>query len=319
MTTNPSDPSSDAQAATAPAATEPPPVKRKSSKPWWLLLVLGVILLVGYLTEMRAREIFIAALGVAVTFVGSTLQHKDDERRHREHQEELRNIKEAIREARTPPALRPPEAQGMTEQQWQESLEKKYGLPAGKIAEELPVFLQKIKGNHTASLWERAKAAKELGYFDEAEKLFLGNAAELEQEQKQRLAIIAESYENAGRSSQSLRHHDVAIVHLQKAAQYIDQNQAPVRLAEILYTLAQCLDSTGRCGEAEAILRHVITLQEENLGTTHPSVLCSRNVLANAMAGQGKLGEAEIESRSTLKSCEDILGEYTSCYSLLSS
>jgi len=160
-----------------------------------------------------------------------------------------------------------------------------------------------------ASLWERANAAYAKENFDEAEKLFVENAAEQERAQTPNVANMIESYEKAGRSAQKARRYQAAIGHLEKAVEDIDQRQDPIRWAEMLDNLAYVWWDASQYLKAEVIWREVAKQREESLGVKHTDTITSRNNVACVLFSQGQYAEAETQGQAAMKLREEVLGK----------
>ena len=183
-------------------------------------------------------------------------------------------------------------------------LRSELGLPAGTLVKELPAFALELYNRSDTTLLMRARAAYALDRFDEAEKLSLESAAQDRQgyesaqrvEEGRRKRAIA-GYELAGYSARQRVQRADALKHLREAEQLTDRDRSPQDWAEVQYAIADLLIAQGRCNSAEDILRSVIEVRTQVLGTEHPDTLGSRGTLAIALAAQGKYTEAEAQFR----------------------
>jgi hypothetical protein len=73
-------------------------------------------------------------------------------------------------------------------------------------------------------------------------------------------------------------------------------------------TLANALYAQGRYGEAEAMYRETLAVQQRVLGSANPETLNTASNLADVLNAQGKYSEAETMFRETLAVQERVLG-----------
>lgn len=99
-----------------------------------------------------------------------------------------------------------------------------------------------------------------------------------------------------------------ALKRLRDAEKLADRTQDTAEWARVQFAIAWVLHDQGRYGDAEHILREVLTEQERTLGPEHPDTLATRNNLANALSHQGKYAEAETEYHAVLALKEKVLG-----------
>ena len=68
------------------------------------------------------------------------------------------------------------------------------------------------------------------------------------------------------------------------------------------------LRETNRAYEAEPLIRRALAINENNLGSDHPTVAIQLNVLAYLLHDAGRFGEAELFFRRALEMSEKSLG-----------
>ena len=64
-------------------------------------------------------------------------------------------------------------------------------------------------------------------------------------------------------------------------------------VATSLNNLAQLLQDTDRCGEAESLMRRALAIDEKSFGRDHPNVAIRLNNLAMLLRETNQLREAE--------------------------
>ena len=188
------------------------------------------------------------------------------------------------------------------------ALEKKYGLPAGSLATELPRFAEQLLQRADTSALDRANALFVQKNFVDAERAALEAKDKALAAAGQPVHDAIEALEVAGWSAQKQIQYARALEHFRAAAALTNRERDSLEWARVQYAIASVLFDLGRAREREPILREVAALHERMLGPEHSDTLRSRNDLANALRDLGKSAEAEQEYRDVLAVRERVLG-----------
>jgi tetratricopeptide (TPR) repeat protein len=136
---------------------------------------------------------------------------------------------------------------------------------------------------------------------------------ELRRWQEQSRAIMAQKfpigrYENWSQCQMLLAHAKEVMRFI-----YSTHDQDRLNVAAISFACATYLYFQGSYGEAEAMYRQALEVQEKVLGPEHSSTLSSVHDLALVLLSQGKYKEGEIMLRQVLAIREKILGPEDPC------
>ena len=188
------------------------------------------------------------------------------------------------------------------------ALEKKYGLPAGSLATELPRFAEQLLQRADTSALDRANALFVQKKFADAEHAALEAKEKALAAAGQPVHDAIEALELAGWSAQEQIQYPRALEHFRAVAALTSRERDPLEWARVQFAIAYALHGLGRGREVEPILREVVALRERVLGPEHPDTLTSRNNLALALRAEGKYAEAEKEDRALIAIEERVLG-----------
>jgi tetratricopeptide (TPR) repeat protein len=194
-------------------------------------------------------------------------------------------------------------------------LENELGLPTGVLEKELPAFALELYNRSDSTPLMRARAAYALGKFDEAEKLSSESATQDRQGYKtvQRMEEefrkhAVEGYVLAGQSAQKRIQYARAMEYFREAEKLTDRNHYPEEWAEVQHAIAYLLLDQGQYRDAENILRTVVEVCTQMIGSENPDTLMSRNDLGHALWEEGKYAEAEAQYRDVIRLDEKVLG-----------
>jgi tetratricopeptide (TPR) repeat protein len=203
---------------------------------------------------------------------------------------------------------KPGQKPGEIDQRTYEALSKKLGIDMTTLKEKLPRFAEELKKAPNATTYERANAAYVAKDYDEAERLALAAADEAQRGGPAKNAEAVKALELAAWAAEKRIEYADALKRLRDAEKLTDRNQDTAEWARVQFAIAWVLHDQGRYGDAEHILREVLTERERTLGPEHPDTLATRHYLASALFYQGKYGQAETEYRAVLKLREKVLG-----------
>ena len=188
------------------------------------------------------------------------------------------------------------------------NLEKKHGLPSGTLTNRLPRFGKKIAADRTVSAYERAQGAYAAKEYVEAERLALEAVAEAKKTLSLEKHEIVQALKLAGWSASKRRADTNALAHFTAAGAFIDKSRDPIEWADVNHAIAYVLFDLGDYFQAERVLREVVLLRTENLGSEDTETINSRVNLANTLLGQGKYANAEAKMGPLIKLLENKRG-----------
>jgi tetratricopeptide (TPR) repeat protein len=187
-------------------------------------------------------------------------------------------------------------------------LGKQLGVDAKLLREKLPRFADDLKRAPDASSYERANAAYVAKDYVEAERLALQAADEARKAAPSKPKDVLQALTLAGLAAQKHIEYARAMEHFREAEKLTDRIHTPREWAEVQHALANLTFDQGQYPEAEKLLRNVIEVRTQVLGSEHPDTLRSRNSLAHALWKGGKYTEAETDFRELIKQEEKVLG-----------
>jgi tetratricopeptide (TPR) repeat protein len=187
-------------------------------------------------------------------------------------------------------------------------LGKQLGVDAKLLREKLPRFADDLKRAPDASSYERANAAYVAKDYVEAERLALQAADEARKAAPSKPKDVLQALTLAGLAAQKHIEYARAMEHFREAEKLTDRIHTPREWAEVQHAIANLTFDQGQYPEAEKLLRNVIEVRTQVLGSEHPDTLRSRNSLAHALWKGGKYTEAETDFRELIKQEEKVLG-----------
>jgi tetratricopeptide (TPR) repeat protein len=187
-------------------------------------------------------------------------------------------------------------------------LGKQLGVDAKLLREKLPRFADDLKRAPDASSYERADAAYVAKDYVEAERLALQAADEARKAAPSKPKDVLQALTLAGLAAQKHIEYARAMEHFREAEKLTDRIHTPREWAEVQHAIANLTFDQGQYPEAEKLLRNVIEVRTQVLGSEHPDTLRSRNSLAHALWKGGKYTEAETDFRELIKQEEKVLG-----------
>lgn len=163
-------------------------------------------------------------------------------------------------------------------------------------------------GDPGTSLKDKVRALQEAGQFVQARDFALDQARRLETERQKPSKEEIELWTEVAKTEFTLGHYDKALEYATKAANHTGRLADFSTWSAARHQQGRALRWLRKDKEAQALYEELIPLQLAAFGPDDPSFLESRNILADAIHGQGNLALAEQQERSLLADCQRLLG-----------
>jgi tetratricopeptide (TPR) repeat protein len=181
-----------------------------------------------------------------------------------------------------------------------EELGKQLGLDPAALKEQLPRFADELRKSPTATSYERANAAYIARDYNEAERLALVAADEVQRARSSKNADAIRAFELAGWSAEKRIDYADALNRFQAAEKLTDRTRDSLEWAQVQFGIAMVHYDRGQYSEAETTFREVLKERERMLGAEHTGSLEARSQLESALYYQGKYAEDEEQIRVLL-------------------
>jgi tetratricopeptide (TPR) repeat protein/predicted Ser/Thr protein kinase len=195
------------------------------------------------------------------------------------------------------------------------------GIDGQLLRERLPPFAAYLQKAADTSSYERANAAYVVRNYSDAERLALEAADESRKIAPGNSKPIVAALELAGLSARRAIHYDRALEHFREAEKLTDRHRNVEEWIPVQQDIADLFIVEGKYSDAEELIRTIIAVRTQLLGSEDPDTLDSRHRLIYPLNRQTRYAEAESEARQVLKLRKKVLGDnnvdtFVSRYSL---
>lgn len=159
-----------------------------------------------------------------------------------------------------------------------------------------------------SGLYRRSYAAHARKEYERGEWLALESADAAKSEQPLDKSKVLQALQLAGLCALERSNALSALAHFTNAATFTDKTDAPLEWARNRSNTARALQAGEEYSRAELLLREIIPILSEQLGSEHPETLRSREAFAYILTQQGKHAEAETEFRALVGIQQRVLG-----------
>jgi tetratricopeptide (TPR) repeat protein len=204
---------------------------------------------------------------------------------------------------------RPGQDAAATQEQVYAELGRQLGIEPKLLRAKLPQLAKQLKGAPDATSYERANAAFVARDYDEAERLALQVAGEVQKAPTPKTSQAIQALELASLSAQRRIKYADAFRHLRDAEKLTDQQRGPAEWARVQHEIGQALVQQGKYAEAETAYRNAIKIRSAALGPENSQTLRSRVGLFTVLDFEGKPAAAETEARDVIRIQEKVLGK----------